>query len=229
MQRVFPRIVPVLLVLSALCVSPALAANNGITKIDQQIVRNQGGFPFKITESGSYKLTSNLVVPANTDGIDIQAEDVTLDLNGFTISGPIVCGFSGDNCQPLPTVSTTGVSALVLTATVRNGYVRGFSRGVKTFGGLVEQVQVSSNAIDGIEANDAVIQRSVARSNGGPGIQAFDSVVTDNQARGNHGSGFFMGGGGVFSNNTIFPNDPTADLTDTITTTHSSSCGGAPC
>jgi hypothetical protein len=58
--------------------------------IDQASVKSEGGFPYKITKPGSYKLTSNLVIPAGTDGIDILSEDVTLDLNGFSIIRPVV-------------------------------------------------------------------------------------------------------------------------------------------
>ena len=47
------------------------------------------GFPVTISESGSYRLNSNLVVtsPATTV-IEITANDVTLDLAGFSIIGP---------------------------------------------------------------------------------------------------------------------------------------------
>jgi hypothetical protein len=42
-----------------------------------------------LTLAGSYRLTSNLVVPdANTDAIDVNADEVTIDLNGFSIIGP---------------------------------------------------------------------------------------------------------------------------------------------
>ena len=41
--------------------------------------------PFTITTPGSYYLTTNLTVSSG-DAIDINAGNVTLDLNGFTIS-----------------------------------------------------------------------------------------------------------------------------------------------
>ena len=41
--------------------------------------------PFSITQPGSYYLTHNLTVSSG-DGIDINTNNVTLDLNGFTIS-----------------------------------------------------------------------------------------------------------------------------------------------
>jgi hypothetical protein len=82
---------------------PSFAAKHAI---DQASVKADGGFPYKITKPGSYKLTSNLVVPAGVDGIDILSQDVTLDLNGFSITGPVVC--TGDDPATCPS-ATTGI------------------------------------------------------------------------------------------------------------------------
>src|SRR5215831_13467976 len=49
------------------------------------------GFPVTICKPGSYVLGSNLTVPANTDGIDIAVPNVSIDLNGFTVKGPVTC------------------------------------------------------------------------------------------------------------------------------------------
>src|SRR5438477_12305218 len=60
------------------------------------------GFPVTISVSGSYKLSGNLTVPdANTSAIQISADYVTIDLNGFSIIGPTVCsGFPVTSCTP---------------------------------------------------------------------------------------------------------------------------------
>src|SRR5690242_21281609 len=62
------------------------------------------GFPVTIAAPGSYKLSGNLTVPdANTTAIQITADNVTIDLNGFSIIGPVVCsGF------PVTSCTTTG-------------------------------------------------------------------------------------------------------------------------
>src|SRR5579883_3250123 len=92
------------------------------------------GFPFVITQPGSYKVTSNLKVPAGLDGIDIRSNDVTLDLNGFTISGPVACTGVGlaVNC-PNGTGVTIGIYSDIpyTNITVRNGSVVGFQSGVQ--------------------------------------------------------------------------------------------------
>src|SRR5438105_1283075 len=43
--------------------------------------------PFQIKNPGSYYLTTNLVLAKGSTGISISADNVTIDLNGFTMSG----------------------------------------------------------------------------------------------------------------------------------------------
>ncbi len=77
-------------------------AQNGPVQISQSTVaatavnRATNGFPYIINQPGSYQLTSNLVVPAGTNGIGIAASNVTLDLNGFTINllGPNIAVYA---------------------------------------------------------------------------------------------------------------------------------------
>jgi parallel beta-helix repeat protein len=42
---------------------------------------------YTITQSGSYFLTTNIIAASGQSGIVVMADDVTLDLNGFTLSG----------------------------------------------------------------------------------------------------------------------------------------------
>ncbi len=47
-----------------------------------------GGYDlYYISQSGSYYLTTNIVVASGTNGIGVGASDVVIDLNGFTLSG----------------------------------------------------------------------------------------------------------------------------------------------
>ncbi len=79
-------------------VCPAIRAAAGVIEINQAIVEADGGFPYVISEPGSYILTGNLSVPdGDTTAIEVRADDVTLDLNGFTIQ----CSDSdGASCDP---------------------------------------------------------------------------------------------------------------------------------
>lgn len=103
----------------ALAPAPAYAVD-GTVLINQNTIINGlpgcptgGQFPIIICQSGSYKLSGNLVVPAGLDGIDITADGVTLDLNGFTM-----IGLSG--------VHGWGVSSFNSNVTVQNGHIKGF-------------------------------------------------------------------------------------------------------
>jgi hypothetical protein len=72
---------------------------------------------FKITQPGSYYLTSNVSVPANFNGIEVQASGfVTIDLGGFSIIGQ-----AG---------SLDGVSATATSCTVFGGTIKGTTGGI---------------------------------------------------------------------------------------------------
>src|SRR6266568_4278046 len=94
-----------------------------------------GGFPYKITQPGSYRLSGNPTVPdANTTAIQVLADNVIIDLNGFSIIGPVVCtGSPVTSCSPTPTNSNVNPNAgvdggLFNNITVVNGTVRGMGR-----------------------------------------------------------------------------------------------------
>ena len=199
--------------LAAAAPVPALAAAAKVTPVDETVLIDQqsivaaGGFPFHITAPGSYKLFGNLVVPANSSGIIIQSNDVTLDLNGFGITGGIVCDNQGFSCAPAPTADTTGIEAIasatanIFGVTIRNGHVRGFTLGISTFGGIVEQINAQGNLKAGINGFSATIRKNDASRNHGDGIQCNSCLVTDNIAAFNQVNQFLVGFGGLISNN----------------------------
>jgi hypothetical protein len=76
------------ILLPSLVLGPAgsVFASDGVTLIKQTPTTV---FPIEITAPGSYRLASDLKVTSlSADAIDIRADDVTLDLNGFSIIGP---------------------------------------------------------------------------------------------------------------------------------------------
>jgi hypothetical protein len=72
--------------------------------------------PYTITQSGSYYLTTNLNV-ASGNAITINANQVTLDLNGFTISST--------EASPAGTGILLASSPLSSDVTIRNGHITG--------------------------------------------------------------------------------------------------------
>jgi hypothetical protein len=82
-------------VILAMTIVPFCAfAVDGVVLINQSSVIAAGGFPYVISQTGSYKLSGNLIMNTSQSGnhlgsdlaIGIGASNVTLDLNGFTIS-----------------------------------------------------------------------------------------------------------------------------------------------
>jgi hypothetical protein len=177
------------------------------------------GFPITIDRPGSYRLTGNLTVPTATHGIVVTASDVTIDLNGFTIAGPITCTTtactpsSGGGIGVLQNSPYTGI-------VVRNGTVRGFQRGVFVNarahienltatqhidwgvsvqdGSLVQNVRASLVRLDGIYALRSTVLNSIADWNGGAGFSLIGSQLRFSQATQNGGAAIRATTGGAF-------------------------------
>ena len=104
--------------------------------------------PTTIAASGHYILTRNITIPSGmATGILIQASNVSLDLNGFTIFGTPCCGGVETLIQIAP-----GVSNVV----IRNGRLSGGAKGITDTGPpageklRIEQVEIVQG-ISGIQ------------------------------------------------------------------------------
>jgi len=143
-------------------------------------------FPIQINESGSYVLTSNLIVTtANVNAININADNVTLDLNGHCIYGP-----------------GTGIGIHAYNRyniTIKNGIVRGFYFGIRLYnspdhkggGHRIEGIQVSNNGYYGIDAYYSTVTNCTASDNGTYGIFVYYSTVTNCTANNNDNDGIY--------------------------------------
>ena len=181
--------------LVALAVGAATAyAVDGVVLINQTAALNGNvtpgdapGFPVTISVSGSYRLSSNLTVPdAATTAIKVLVDDVTIDLNGFSIVGPTVC--SAGSCSPLG--QGNGVEALTTNVKVFNGNVRGMGfRGVQLTGtlGFVEKVHAIFNGATGILVSNGIVSLSSATSNGNDGIIAISVIGSFSESNGQNG------------------------------------------
>jgi hypothetical protein len=97
-----------------------------------------GTFPITISQSGSYFFTQNLTGVTNTDGIDITGGDVTIDLNGFTLSNQT-------NVGAVTGIASTGTGNVA----VRGGVIRGWARGLSASGTShmdLEDCRIEGNA-----------------------------------------------------------------------------------
>jgi len=130
--------------------------------------------PVTISVPGSYYVTTNLTQTNTADGIVLAADDITLDLCGFTLRG---LNNSGNG------IVTSGTRANLV---IRNGTVRNWFNGINctSSGGpfRFEQLQVLNNTTNGlVSGGEAIIDRCYIFSNGGHGIIAGNppSIIRD--------------------------------------------------
>ena len=94
--------------------------------------------PFTITQPGSYYLASNLSTALAVDGISIDAKNVTIDLNGFRMTG-----FGAG----LAAIKVTNTTVNTETLVVKNGTIDGWQTAVggnsdEILGGTIEGLQI---------------------------------------------------------------------------------------
>lgn len=184
------------LALLTLALSTLAFAGDGVLEINQACAESATGcfsgdtmgFPVTISTAGSYRLTSNLDQPApTTDVIVVDASDVRIDLNGFSIVGTnscsVVIGSVNDNFVPTSVGCTTtsggsGVkaSASVQRVSVVNGFVHGLGGTcVIAVEGVVRDLVVSDCGGSGINNSNGIIRDSRASRVSGSGV--FASIV----------------------------------------------------
>ena len=134
---------------------------------------------FIISQPGSYYLTGNIIGESEKHGISIQADDVTLDLNGFALSS----GGGG---------AVRGVDVLVAQKNLclRNGTIRGWTdggvRAELASNTLAEKLRLTDNmGADGLSLGNGSARDCVATGNGtgfilGNGAQIRDCAATAN-------------------------------------------------
>jgi hypothetical protein len=172
------------------------------------------GFPVTLSMPGAYKLTGNLVVPATVSGVVVTAAGVTLDLNGFSIIGPITCTVSNGQTLtvtcPTGNVSTTGVDFQSTGASLRNGNLRGFWMGASFVGGgAIDSVLSEHNRYHGVYAHPAIggartlVTNVRSSTNGGFGFLLSEAMVRGCTAAFNAFDGFAGSDLGVLDSSAI--------------------------
>jgi Right handed beta helix region len=179
------------------------------------------GFPVTISLPGSYRLASNLTVPnSSTNAIVIAADNVTLDLNGFSILGPTDCSGGLNPCANAVSdpnmvvgfgISTANLFAgggLQFNITIRNGTIQGMgNQGIFLEGDshLVEYMHVRSNGWGGIDIGEgpdrggSIVQHNTAERNGGYGISIVEGLVSHNSVAFNTNGIFVFAGSASYN------------------------------
>lgn len=178
--------------LAAAVVTMAAAPAHAVTNQDGQVLITQAavnaggitpgdtpGFPVTINVAGSYRLASNLTVTSAVNGIEVRANEVTIDMGGFTLAG------SG--------AGRNGIASFNRNFKVEHGTVRGFTndgiRSIAQFLAVNGMVVTGSGrhgifADPGLNGSSAVSFASVTASkvsaNGGVGISCGDDCLVEN-------------------------------------------------
>src|SRR2546425_6735130 len=146
--------------------------------------------PFTITKPGSYYVVSNLTSAADNVGISIQTNNVTIDLNGFALTGRTNSTMRGID---IPNATRTNL-------VVRNGTVNNWGNGGVNFGpqSRIENVYASSNLLNNglVVGESSIVRGCGAIANGFNGIAAGQGSLVENcVAARNKQVGIFVGPG----------------------------------
>ena len=195
-------------------------ASDGALEINQTCAVETGcfagdsaGYPVTISAPGSYRLTSNLAIATDVNGILISSSYVTLNLGGFEIAGPGACAGTSLSLDCGGTGAGVGIVGLdvLYGVTVRNGVVRNMRLdgvgvgGAGSLGVRIEGITARHNARLGISGQDGVLARDcVAIENGNNGFDLdAGSSIEGGVAIGNFGHGVEIDDvGGVVSGTT---------------------------
>jgi parallel beta-helix repeat protein len=150
------------------------------------------GYPLIISQPGSFILNGNITLSCGVDAIDVKADNVVIDLGGYTITGTGSGSGIGING---PTHSNV---------TVRNGSVLKMGGGGIDLGAsaTIEEVTASSNGTSGILIANGIIREVHANFNGTTGISATstNTELSDSEVTGNS-NGVMMSGSTLLRNN----------------------------
>ncbi len=148
---------------------------------------------YLISQAGSYYLTHNITGEENKNGIAVQADNVTIDLNGFSIVG-VANSLSG-----------IFFASDSVGGTVKNGLISSWGQnGIHAenlTSGSFSRLTCEANSASGIVMDsDSLVSHCLVRENGSNGIGGSDNcIIRDCVARNNHAAGFSLYSGGLIT------------------------------
>jgi len=170
------------------------------TAINAVNTRGDANSTFRIAAPGSYYLTGNVTGEANKHGIEIAADNVSIDMMGFH-----VVGVSGS----LSGIATEGTrrSVRISGGTLSNWGWGGIQ--LAATGAVIADVAASGNGADGIDAGDSAVVRSCTASfNGATGITTgLGGLISECVAAENTLNGFTVGFGNTIIGCSAYRND----------------------
>lgn len=201
--------------------APAGAPGPTMKTLDQVEARTPiTTIPITINTPGSYYLAGSLTPTSNASGISILSHDVTIDLNGFCISG---------------TNWLSGIyvgSPIYSNIVIRNGSIEGWGNyGIDGYNAdnlVVRDVQVRNTGIGGIQLGMNAFAENCQVINSGDGIGGYMNcavrncqvinltgngislnnmaIVENSQITGCNGHGVYVGNNSLVKNCSVFSN-----------------------
>lgn len=147
--------------------------------------------PLVIDQPGSYYLAQDVVAIPDHPAIRITADNVTLDLNGFTVSGNLEVN-DGDG------IRVEGANVTLRNGTVRNADGDGINC---PNGGPLTLIEVNAvhNAQAGASCSAMRVSGGEFSHNGSTGVGGLKVLIADVRATGNGGAGVVLGSGSAAS------------------------------
>jgi parallel beta-helix repeat protein len=175
-----------------------------LDEVEPRIPIKASDLPLTLTQRGSYYLTGDVnFTDTAHNAITVGCNDVTIDLKGYTITGPNATNYSGIYMSGRTNVE------------IRNGTIRDFHCGVHEYdagisGHRVIDIRAISNNYRGIKlaSNGSLVKDCTAVLNGDIGIYApAGSAVTGSTALYNGNTGIYAYRGCTVTGNTAYEND----------------------
>jgi parallel beta-helix repeat protein len=170
-----------------------------LSDIEPRVAIRATSIPLTIDSPGSYYFAESIRSGTlNTPGITITTHSVSVDLNGFVLTGP--GKLEGSSGHGIVIISDD----YVFNISVVNGTVSEWREsGVKlnsARNSVVREVRAKDNGARGIELGDGgVVSACVARENGTEGIFGSGGAIVECTAMSNGGDGIECGGAGLIS------------------------------
>jgi parallel beta-helix repeat protein len=171
-----------------------------LDEVEPRIPIHASDLPLVITEPNSYYLAEDVNFTNTTsNAITIECNDVTIDLMGYSLTGPNSTNYDGIYMNGRTNVE------------VRNGTVRDFYNGIYEQSGRAHRIintRVVSNNNYGIYVSGYgyLVKDCTATENGNHGIYSGSgSTVTGNTCYNNSG-GIYTGNGSTVTGNTCYNN-----------------------
>ena len=201
---------------------PVTSTMKTLSEVEPRIAINATNTPgdadatpsvFKITQPGTYYLTGNFTVPAGRIGIEIAANNVTIDMNGATMTGATgslhgvmlaASIYSNTTIRNgnIEKMGGDGINLRTNTGTPRNTTLENINvtfcvgDGVDMYSGIVRDCNFAKNTGRGLLADapdfDTIVDRCTAGDNTGGGIHVYRGSILNSAASYNSGTSLFV-------------------------------------